>query len=136
MVLVNTTQSTDPNKSRASAPAAVNQSKSRRDLVSLSTGDELNSNYQHHNYQNMAMKTSPQHLVSSQNYAQFGKGHPHSDDVSGKISAYMNTPKGWKRFFCSCCGDLSFIVKFSFSLFRQSSRFVRYNIRGQAYEGR
>ncbi|XP_037024477.1 unconventional myosin-IXa-like isoform X2 [Bradysia coprophila] len=94
VVLVNTAQSSDQNKSRASAPATATPSKSRRDLVSLSTGDELNSNYQHHNYQNLAMKTSPQHSASSQNYAQFGKGHPPSDDVSGKIPAYTNTPKG------------------------------------------
>lgn len=82
--------------SRASAPAAVTQPKSRRDLVSLSTGDELNSNYQspHHNYQNLAIKTSPQHLITSQNYAQYGKAPPQTDDTSGKGPVYANTPKG------------------------------------------
>lgn len=100
VVLVNSTQSTDQNISRASAPAAVSQSKSRRDLVSLSTGDELNSNYQsqHHNYQNLAIKTSPQHLITSQNYAQYGKGQQQCDDVSGKSPVYTNTPKGSKHF--------------------------------------
>lgn len=97
VVLVNSTQLTDQNVSRASAPAAVTQSKPRRDLVSLSTGDELNSNYQsqHHNYQNLAIKTSPQHPITSQNYAQYGKGQlQQCDDPSGKSAAYTATPKG------------------------------------------
>lgn len=94
VVLVNSTQSPDQNMSRASAPAAVGQSKSRRDAVPLNTGDELNSNYQsqHHNYQNVAMKTSPQQLMTSQNYAHYGKGH--GDDLPGKMPVYTNTPKG------------------------------------------
>lgn len=96
VVLVNSTQPIDQNISRASAPAAVTQAKSRRDLVSLSTGDELNSNYQsQHNYQNLAIKTSPQHLHMSQNYAQYGKGQPQPhDDIPGKSPLYTNTPKG------------------------------------------
>lgn len=98
VVLVNATQPIDQNMSRASAPA-VTQSKSRRDLVSLSTGDELNSNYQsQHNYQNLAIKTSPQHLLMSQNYAQYGKGQPQPDDIPGKSPLYSNTPKGMELF--------------------------------------
>lgn len=100
VVLINSTQSTDQNISRSSAPPAATQSKSRRDLVSLSTGDELNSNYQsqHHNYQNLAMKTSPQHSITSQNFAQYTKGQPQCDDLSGKSPVYANTPKGLQYF--------------------------------------